>query len=47
MNVRDALQLLNPGTFIVELVTGTDLGVVNISLSVPEPLSCPTGTARP
>ena len=45
MNVRDALQQLNPNTFIIELVSiNRDLGVVDVELSVPVGVSCPTGT---
>jgi len=45
VNVRDALQRLNPNTFIIELVSvNRDLGVVDIELNLPAGLSCPTGT---
>ncbi|RJQ53427.1 MAG: RHS repeat-associated core domain-containing protein [Nitrospiraceae bacterium] len=46
MNVRTALQQLNPSTFIIEVVGSRDRGVVNIQLSVPGSLQCPTGTKR-
>jgi RHS repeat-associated protein len=46
VNVRTALQTLNPGSFIVEVVGSRDLGTVNINLTVPANLNCPTGTKR-
>ncbi len=43
--VRDALQRLYPGLFIIELVSASaDLGIVDVELSIPANLSCPTGT---
>jgi RHS repeat-associated protein len=46
-NVRDALQSLYPGVFIVEVVDiPRDLGVVPIELHVPADVQCPTGTVE-
>jgi len=44
--VREFLRRRYPGVFIVEVVGSQDLGVVGITLKVPEALPCPTGTAR-
>jgi RHS repeat-associated protein len=45
MPVRDALQALNPGILIIELITAKrDLGVTDIVLSLPSGIACPTGT---
>ncbi len=47
MNVRDALQALNPGLLILELPSlPSDLGVVNVELTVPASISCPAGTVE-
>lgn len=43
-DVRRVLQSTYPNTFIVELVTGSDLKIAPISLWVPNTLECPTGT---
>lgn len=45
MNVRDALEALNPDMFIIELPgIQKDLGIVDIELTVPVYVPCPTGT---
>jgi RHS repeat-associated protein len=47
MNVRDALQVLYPNTFIVELPSiASDAGVQDIVLSLPLGLPCPKGTVE-
>jgi RHS repeat-associated protein len=46
-NVRDALQTLNPGLLILELVSlQNDPGVVNVALTVPAGFPCPAGTVE-
>jgi len=42
--VRHALQTLFPNMLIVERATGPDLGIVNIVLTIPNAVPCPTGT---
>ena len=44
MNVRDALELLNPNLFIIELPTGSDEGIADVELTIPIGRPCPTGT---
>lgn len=44
MNVRDALELLNPNLLIIELPTGSDEGVADVELTIPIGRPCPTGT---
>jgi hypothetical protein len=46
MNVRDALMQLNPGALILELVTGDDLGVLDVTLEVPDDQPCPEGSTE-
>jgi hypothetical protein len=42
--VRDALQQIYPGLLILELPSAaTDPGVVDITLTIPDALNCPTG----
>ena len=43
-NVRDYLEAKNPGSLLIELVTGKDLGTVKVTLQVPNKCSCPAGT---
>jgi len=45
LNVRDALQSKNPGLFIIELYGRPDQNIADVSVSVPAPLTCPTGTS--
>jgi hypothetical protein len=45
MGVRDALQVLNPSTTIIELPGGgADMGTRAITLTVPNEVPCPAGT---
>jgi RHS repeat-associated protein len=44
LNVRDALQRLNPGLFIIELYGRPDQSVASVNISVPATLGCPVGT---
>jgi RHS repeat-associated protein len=44
VNVRDALQQLNPGLLIIELNSAPDQKVVPATIMVPAPLKCPEGT---
>jgi len=44
MNVRDALEYLNPGNLIIELPGGQDMGTLPIEVKVPNGMSCPAGT---
>src|SRR6185437_5930137 len=45
MNVRDALMQMNPGDLILELPSATkDMGVVPITLNLPDGSTCPQGT---
>jgi RHS repeat-associated protein len=45
MDVRDALQVLNPGLLILEIpCLDQDLGVVPVTVWVPLAMKCPTGT---
>ncbi len=45
--VRDALQQLNPGQFIVEIPGGQDVGsnAAVVLMNYPSDLPCPTGTS--
>ncbi len=43
-NVRGVLQARYPNLFILELVTGPDLGIQPITLTIPAGLPCPMGT---
>ena len=45
MNVRAAMQVLNPGLLVIELYGQPDQGVTDASITVSAPLNCPTGTA--
>ncbi|MDA2924149.1 hypothetical protein MYX65_05750 [Acidobacteria bacterium AH-259-L09] len=47
MNVRDALKAIfgkDGPVLLIELVTGPDLGVTTVELTVPAVLPCPEGT---
>ncbi|MGV8074546.1 MAG: SpvB/TcaC N-terminal domain-containing protein [Syntrophobacteraceae bacterium] len=45
INVRAALQLLNPGKFIIEIPSlAVDLGTQPIILTIPKGVNCPAGT---
>lgn len=44
MNVRSALEQLNPGLLILELNAAPDQGVVPVIVGVPAGTSCPAGT---
>jgi len=44
MNVRDWLTKNNPGNLIIELPGGQDLGTIPITVTVPDDMSCPSGT---
>lgn len=44
VNVRTALELLNPSLLIIELNAAQDQGIVPVTINVPAPLSCPSGT---
>jgi hypothetical protein len=41
MNVRDAIQVLNPNTLIIELPNGTDLGTIDMIINTPTGVPCP------
>ena len=44
-SAREKLKKLNPNTLLIELPGGVkDLGVVDITLTIPDCLSCPEGT---
>lgn len=43
-SAREKLKKLNPGTLLIELPGGKDLGVVDIIITIPDGLSCPDGT---
>jgi hypothetical protein len=46
-NVRDVLQNRYPGLLILELPSlPSDIGTVNIELTVPANFPCPTGTVE-
>jgi len=45
-NVRDLLRSKNPGMLILELVSGKDMGTVNVTITVPRDLPCPEGTTE-
>jgi hypothetical protein len=46
LNIRQWLMDRFPGTLLIELPSGDDLGVVPIDVWVPMELGCPDGTTR-
>jgi RHS repeat-associated protein len=44
-NVQNFLMKNNPGSLILELVTGSDMGTVPVQIQVPASMSCPAGTS--
>jgi RHS repeat-associated protein len=44
-NVQNFLMKSNPGALILELVTGSDMGKVPVTITVPGGMSCPAGTS--
>lgn len=45
-NIREYLRARWPNTLLLEIVGSPDLMVVDVSLSIPSSLSCPSGTAQ-
>ena len=41
-NVRDCLRQLNPGSVIIELPSGTDLGTLGVTVTMPIQAACPS-----
>lgn len=46
MTAANALMTLYPGDLIIELPSGKDLGVINIVITIPASLKCPSGTTE-
>lgn len=46
MSAGNALMTLYPGDLLIELPSGSDLGVVPIELTIPATMNCPAGTTE-
>jgi len=46
MSAGNALMTLYPGDLLIELPSGSDLGVVPIELTIPATMNCPSGTTE-
>jgi plasmid stabilization system protein ParE len=44
-NVRTAMQQLNPGDLLIELPSGSDMGVIPVTINTPDGEGCPAGTS--